>query len=182
MAVFLRHLDMVNTQSAGKILYSFLKDSKFMTHVLDEKKIINITKFFDKIKLYEMTHEEISTRDVLSWINLSMQLGESPLVNSMDWASNDAVNILTVHSAKGLEFKVVFIVNLVSLRFPSTERKEPIPIPEALIKEELPEGDFHLQEERRLFYVAMTRARERLFLTASDLYGDGKEKENFAIR
>ncbi len=180
MAVFLRHLDMVNTQSAGKILYSFLKDSKFMTHVLDEKKIINITKFFDKIKLYEMTHEEISTRDVLSWINLSMQLGESPLVNSMDWASNDAVNILTVHSAKGLEFKVVFIVNLVSLRFPSTERKEPIPIPEALIKEELPEGDFHLQEERRLFYVAMTRARERLFLTASDLYGDGKREKKIS--
>ena len=37
--------------------------------------------------------------------------------------------------------------------------------PEALMKEELPKGDFHMQEERRLFYVALTRARERLTLT-----------------
>ena len=37
--------------------------------------------------------------------------------------------------------------------------------PEALMKEELPRGDFHMQEERRLFYVALTRARERLTLT-----------------
>jgi ATP-dependent exoDNAse (exonuclease V) beta subunit len=37
--------------------------------------------------------------------------------------------------------------------------------PESLMKEELPRGDFHIQEERRLFYVALTRARDRLTLT-----------------
>jgi len=48
---------------------------------------------------------------------------------------------------------VVFLVNLVAQRFPTRERHEKIPIPKALIKEILPSGDFHLQEERRLFYV-----------------------------
>jgi DNA helicase-2/ATP-dependent DNA helicase PcrA len=44
-------------------------------------------------------------------------------------------------------------------------------LPDALIKEILPEGDFHLQEERRLFYVGMTRAKEELFLTSAADYG-----------
>jgi DNA helicase-2/ATP-dependent DNA helicase PcrA len=73
-----------------------------------------------------------------------------------------------------LEFPVVFLVNLVTGRFPSLERKEQIPVPDPLVKEVLPAGDFHLQEERRLFYVGLTRAKNRLFLTASDYYGEAK--------
>jgi DNA helicase-2/ATP-dependent DNA helicase PcrA len=77
-----------------------------------------------------------------------------------------------------LEFPVVFLVNLVGERFPSRERHEQIPIPNALIKEVLPKGDYHIQEERRLFYVGMTRAKERLYLTAAQYYGDGvREKK-----
>src|SRR5258706_3462102 len=89
-----------------------------------------------------------------------------------DTQDKNAVNILTVHSSKGLEFKVVFLVNLVSDRFPSRERAEKIPLPAGIIKEKLIENiDFHLQEERRLFYVGMTRAKEVLYFTASDYYG-----------
>ena len=106
-----------------------------------------------------------------------MELGESPLAANEDWTEINAVNILTVHSAKGLEFPVVFLVNLVAQRFPSMERREQIPIPESLIKEVLPVGDFHLEEERRLFYVGMTRAKEKLILTAADYYGEGKTRK-----
>lgn len=86
----------------------------------------------------------------------------------------EAVKIMTVHSAKGLEFKYVFVVNLVRRKFPSDEKRSLIEIPEDLIKEILPQGDFHIQEERRLFYVALTRAKKGLFLTWGLDYG-GKE-------
>ena len=109
-----------------------------------------------------------------------MELGESPLATNEDWTEINAVNILTVHSAKGLEFPIVFLVNLVAQRFPSMERREQIPIPDALIKEVLPVGDFHQQEERRLFYVGMTRAKEKLFLTAADYYGEGKREKKLS--
>ncbi len=181
--VITKHLNLISRESAGQILYYFLEDTGMIKNILefkvpiDEKKANNISKFFSKLKTYEAEHEDASVATILDWIMLSMELGESPLASDTDWSTNDAVNILTVHSAKGLEFKVVFMANLVSGRFPSIERREKIPIPEALIKEELPEGDFHEEEERRLFYVGMTRARERLYFTAANFYGEGKREK-----
>jgi DNA helicase-2/ATP-dependent DNA helicase PcrA len=77
----------------------------------------------------------------------------------------DAVRLMTVHAAKGLEFDHVFVIRLVMNSFPVRERRPVLEFPAALMKEELPQGNFHIQEERRLFYVALTRARRRLTLT-----------------
>ena len=81
------------------------------------------------------------------------------------------MNILTIHKAKGLEFRIVFLVNLVQGKFPLPKRPQQIELPDILIKEVLPTGDFHIQEERRLFYVGMTRAKEELYLTSAEDYG-----------
>ncbi len=181
-----RHLELVRKETAGQILYFFLEETgilkrltKFST-VKEERTALNISKFFNKLKTYEIEHEDASVQSVVDWINMSMELGESPLAADIDWTENDAVNILTVHSSKGLEFPVVFLVNLVNQRFPTLERKERIPIPDELIKEILPEGDYHLEEERRLFYVGMTRAKDYLFFTASKYYGEGKRERQIS--
>ncbi|HWN90140.1 MAG TPA: PD-(D/E)XK nuclease family protein, partial [Verrucomicrobiae bacterium] len=85
-----------------------------------------------------------------------------------------AVPVLTVHKAKGLEWPVVFVVNCVQSKFPSVRRSDAIEMPPGLIKDTLPTGDFHLQEERRLFYVGMTRAKEALYLTSAEDMGGKK--------
>jgi DNA helicase-2/ATP-dependent DNA helicase PcrA len=181
-----KHLKQLKSKSAGEILYSFLVETNLLEKLLDprnpydEKKASNIAKLFDKLKTYEIEHDDSSVFSVVDWIDLSTEIGESPLAANIDWNKENAVNILTVHSSKGLEFKVVFLVNLASQRFPSQERKETIPIPEKLIKEILPKGDFHLEEERRLFYVGMTRAKDKLFLTAADFYGEGKREKKLS--
>ena len=82
-----------------------------------------------------------------------------------DEAPGDAVQLMTVHGAKGLEFPQVFVLRLNSRAFPVSDRKPLFEFPLQLMKEELPEGDYHTQEERRLFYVALTRAEDRLTLT-----------------
>ena len=84
---------------------------------------------------------------------------------NLEQESGDAVQLMTVHAAKGLEFEHVFVLRLTHRGFPMAPRAAVLEFPEALMKEELPRGDFHIQEERRLFYVAITRARERLTLT-----------------
>lgn len=175
-----KHLNRVPRDTAGQILYYFLEDSGLLAQLLgaqlphEEKRAQNIAKFFDKLKEFEASHTDSSVFAVTEWVDLAMQLGESPKASDMDWAGNNAVNILTVHSSKGLEFPVVFLVNLVAQRFPTRSRKEQIPVPTELIKETLPEGDFNLQEERRLFYVGMTRAKNFLYLCASASYNEGK--------
>jgi DNA helicase-2/ATP-dependent DNA helicase PcrA len=181
-----RHLGLIHKETAGQILYYFLQDCGLIQKIIDYKTVTdekiakNIAKFFDKLKTYETDHQTASVFDVVDWIDLSMQMGESPLAADFDWSENNAVNILTIHSGKGLEFPVVFLVNLVAQRFPTRERHEKIPIPQKLIKEILPSGDFHLEEERRLFYVGMTRARDRLCLTAANFYGEGKRERKIS--
>ena len=82
-----------------------------------------------------------------------------------DDAPGDAVQLMTVHGAKGLEFPHVFVLRVNNNAFPSRKRAPLFQFPDRLMKEELPEGDFHIQEERRLFYVALTRAEDRLTMT-----------------
>jgi len=181
-----KHLDKMSRDTAGQILYSFFEDSGLLGYYLDprtvktEKEALNIAKLFEKLESFASNREDASVFAVVDWIDLAMELGESPLAAEVDWSTNNAVNILTVHSSKGLEFPVVFVVNLVTQRFPSRDRKEQIPVPQELIKEELSEGDENLQEERRLFYVAMTRAKDTLFLTAAKHYGEAKRERKLS--
>ncbi|OGG14925.1 hypothetical protein A2875_03110 [Candidatus Gottesmanbacteria bacterium RIFCSPHIGHO2_01_FULL_46_14] len=186
VAMITRHLGRIKKETAGQILYYFLQDTGLLQKLgtyktpRDERIATNIAKFFNKLKTYEAEHDDASVYAVVDWIDMAMKLGESPLATDTDWSGNNAVNILTIHSSKGLEFSVVYLVNLVSQRFPTTQRREQIPIPDALVKEILPSGDFHTEEERRLFYVGMTRARDHLFFTAAKYYGEGKREKKIS--
>ena len=79
----------------------------------------------------------------------------------------DAVGLMTLHASKGLEFPVVFIIGLEEDLFPRVSKDSPDP-------------DSELEEERRLCYVGMTRAEERLYMTAARsrlLYGSIKNND-----
>jgi DNA helicase II / ATP-dependent DNA helicase PcrA len=119
----------------------------------------------------------LSLKDFLKVMDMELEAGESGSLK-LDFLDSDCVKIMTVHGAKGLEFKYVFLVNLVDKKFPTINRSEKISIPDALVKEKaLPSGDFHLEEERRLFMLLLLGAKERLFLTGAKDYGGAREKK-----
>lgn len=177
--------------SIGEILYDFVTDSGYISYLLDNEsgenqfRISNIAKFFDLVKDFEKNNLSTNIYEFIDYLDYSIKVGDSPTIDESDFDDFEGVNILTVHSAKGLEFPIVFICNLVSDRFPTRNRSDRIPIPEELVKESISEDldstKEHIQEERRLFYVGATRAQERLYLTASHYYGDAKRKKKPSI-
>jgi len=174
-----KHYQLSKEKSISELFINIINDFNYSKHLdgADEetlKKWEIIYQFYQKIKEFENTHNDSRLVSFIDQIQMEIDAGEEGSIKVSMEDKFDAVKIMTVHSAKGLEFKYVFVVNLVRRKFPSDEKKSLIEIPESLIKEILPQGDFHIQEERRLFYVALTRAKKGLFLTRALDYG-GKE-------
>ncbi len=171
-----KFLQVSRDETTGRLLYSFLTDTgylKFLTHnpsLEKETKIQNIAKFFNQVRDFELIAKEDRVISFIKHLNLLIDSGDDPPTVEAD-LDQDAVNILTIHKAKGLEFRVVFLVSLVQGKFPLPKRSQQIELPDSLIKEVLPSGDFHTHEERRLFYVGMTRSKDQLYLTSADDYG-----------
>ena len=136
-----------------------------------------INNFWSHLKEIEANTLNPRARDIVEAINLEIESGDKGDIPQDVEAGPEMVKLMTIHSAKGLEFRYVFIVNLVDKRFPSVGRSEPIKIPDELVKEVVGEGDVHIEEERRLFYVGITRAKSGLFFTTAQDYGGATKKK-----
>ena len=122
-----------------------------------------LTRLREFVREWEMKSEEKSLAALVEYLEYFEQAGGQ--INLEEETEPDAAQLMTVHAAKGLEFDHVFVIRLVNGAFPARKREPVLEFPEELMKEERPQGEFHIQEERRLFYVALTRARNRLTLT-----------------
>ncbi len=122
-------------------------------------------KYFDRlaqfVREWQPKSETQRLKEFVEYLDYFDQAGGS--IN-LEQESGDAVQLMTVHAAKGLEFEHVYVLRLVQRGFPAGEKPRVLEFPAELMKEEQPQGSFHIQEERRLFYVAVTRARQRLTL------------------
>ncbi len=86
----------------------------------------------------------------------------------------DAISVMTIHQAKGLEFDAVFVPSLVEGRLPQSGRSHRFELPPAVLEPLVRGREDVIAEERRLLYVAMTRARKRLYLTRAEHYEGGR--------
>ena len=126
----------------------------------DEDRLENLAELVKFSRDFEMSEDVInaSLEEYLEYIALYTDKDEESSVDG-------SIKLLTMHTSKGLEFNYVFVVGLNDGVVPN-------------LKAVFDKGDIGLEEERRLMYVAMTRAKKRLFLTDSGGFSyDGKEKE-----
>ena len=164
------------------LIYNLLTEIKYLNKYFAEETIENdlavknLDLFLKRVKNIEMsmfqdTGVTPNLLEFLDYFNLILEAGDNPAQAEIE--DVDTINLLTVHSSKGLEFEVVFIPSLINGRFPSQDRHYGFDLPDELIedKEILPNEDYFLQEERRLFYVGVTRAKKYLYLSFSDTYG-----------
>jgi DNA helicase-2/ATP-dependent DNA helicase PcrA len=168
----------------SEVLYQFVTESGLLAALTADdgtgeagsasslEQVQNLNKLFGIATRVGPLLKEDRVPAFIEHLDLLIEMGDDPSAAEIETDEN-AVSLLTAHGAKGLEFPVVFMVNLVEQRFPSYRRGEGLEFPPEL-KPGAPGDDpneEHYREERRLFYVGMTRARDRLVLTHAADYG-----------
>lgn len=168
-----------------KVYLSFLKDTAYLSYLINdvnerkEELLWYLQLFAEKLKDFEINYSDNRLAAFMNIFKMEIESGDKGSLRLNPETGPEFINLMTIHSSKGLEYKWVFLVNLVEQKFPGRYRGEDLPLPEALIKEkgnkkELDLKDVHIQEERRLFYVAVTRAKKKIFLTAAKQYAGRK--------
>jgi DNA helicase II / ATP-dependent DNA helicase PcrA len=134
----------------------------------------NVQKLAELISAYCDEHSDHHLGAYLKHLETTEAAQADEEIAPLDEVVN-AVHLMTVHQAKGLEFGLVIVPHLVEGRFPASRRSEGLTLPDELLKEELPPAELHLAEERRLAYVALTRAREEVVCSLAGRYEGVKD-------
>jgi DNA helicase II / ATP-dependent DNA helicase PcrA len=170
--------------SAGEIIYDYMKSRNVFSDLLkadtveSNMELANVSKFFEIMKQFSVNEDYDTVYNFVHYIDLRQKAGDNPRADAFDDVDENAVQVATVHKAKGLEFKVVFVVALIQDKFPVKARSSSaFPLPEAIMHDLVDEKQYQQEEERRLFYVAMTRAQDALYLTASKQYEGAANKK-----
>jgi DNA helicase-2/ATP-dependent DNA helicase PcrA len=176
------HTKLIPEKSAVELFVQIIRDLEIDV-MLEPETLENaqnrelLEQFYKRIEAFANEATDRSIHGFMTDLDLELKAGEEGPIKFDPYSGPESLKVMTIHSAKGLEFKFVFIINLVDQRFPTRAKRDAIELPEPLVKDILPEGDFHLQEERRLFYVALTRAKTHLYLSWGKDYGGAKEKK-----
>lgn len=137
------------TNSLQKLVETAIEQSGYLNYLGQDKESFddrkgNLDSLIGKAMEWEMATPEGTLSEFLEELSLRSTLDEA------DAESQEHVNLMTIHNGKGLEFEVTFLVGLEEELFPHVNSRK---------------ADEGVEEERRLFYVGMTRAKEILYLT-----------------
>lgn len=162
--------------SLGETIEYILNDSGLLASIMVKedhvKRLEYLRAFFTSVKetakfsRYPTLETFLEKLAIMERYNLSM-------ANGVAESQVQAVRLLTAHRAKGLEFDTVFITGAHEKGWNKQKRRESIPLPAGIVSEAI--RPVEEEEERRLFFVAMTRARKKLIITHTKSDGSGKE-------
>ncbi|HVW23537.1 MAG TPA: ATP-dependent DNA helicase [Candidatus Saccharimonadales bacterium] len=170
-------------QSVGVLAYNIITDSGWKQQLYDASEhdaavfveVQALAKFFRTLKEFERVASIASVVEYVANLPVLQAAGSQFEDVTLDIA-DDQVNVLSVHRAKGLEWKTVYIVDCTEGSFPLVNFGGGLKLPLEL-QANPTEADEHLAEERRLMYVAVTRAQEEVVMSYSDRHGSGAARK-----
>lgn len=163
------------SKSPHLVLESVLQDSGFLDYVMKEdpfEGVRVVRRIYDEVEEMVRRDNVSSLAQVEKIFATAYEYG-LPLNAPYITTDSDAVQVMTAHKAKGLEFAVVFAPHLQDSTWGGATRRVYFDIP---LARQIAEEKFDaLDDERRLLYVVMTRAKQQLYLSCSETNADGKE-------
>jgi DNA helicase II / ATP-dependent DNA helicase PcrA len=166
-------------QGVAPALYSYLQQSGVLQRLLNaqddqaERSVANLARFFERLKDFDKVERAGNVPAVSDYLDALLEEGDDP-ASEQAGPDEDAVTVSTVHQAKGLEWPVVFVIGMDEGSFPQTMKGEGLGLPPSVLPAPADRRTHHRAEERRLFYVAMTRAKQRLVLSHALDHGGKK--------
>ncbi len=150
----------------------FLRESGFLKYIFSLKNsaviLQRIEKIFDEVKKQTLNKKNYTLKDFLNYIEILEKYNISlDLIPNM---AEDGVRLMTAHRSKGLEFEQVYITNFVDGIWPSKQQGDSFKLP-------IKKNAGSIEDEKRLFYVALTRGQHRVTLTFSKFDMEGRERK-----
>ena len=166
-----------------KVFNRILKRFSILKYLLAKNDIetLNQVHVFYQFLKNIVTQKDLSFKEFLNRVNLYIDNNISISSPSITYDSSDSIKILTVHGAKGLEFNHVFIYRLLEDSWEKQRDLNKLRLPFGILSSEITksiEDDY--EEDRRLFYVALTRAKKQIYLSYSQ-YKENSKNQNASI-
>ncbi len=166
--------------SMPEFLEIVIRESGLLAQILESttkiERLHRLRRFFDEVKKLATKDPLLNLSKLLEHFDLlianRIQLVPSPLNTG---ANQGVIRLMTAHKAKGLEFEHVFLPNLVDKHWGNATRRSSLKLPFGLIGHTVSTQDEKNEDDRRLFYVALTRAKRCLYLTHA-MRKNGKEQ------
>lgn len=158
-----------------------INESGYLEHALNsEDKIDHLSKLntlFDEIKKLNDSDKNL---DLASFVNSINLMKENNLIFAEReiGKSEKGVKLMTAHRAKGLEFDFVYIAKAIDGKWGKKPDRNKIKLPDGIIKYSKTDVDLQIEDERRLFFVALTRAKFGVTICYSERYGDSNSSSN----
>ena len=152
------------------LFFELMERSRYL--VEDPGAAPNVSRFAEHIAEFCETSVDRSLDAFMRRLELVLLSGEDE--EPAPAATSAAIQVMTIHQSKGLEFEAVFVPSLVEGRLPQSGRSPRFELPGSVLEPLVRGREDVIAEERRLLYVAMTRARTRLFLTHATHYEGGR--------
>ncbi|MDQ6922212.1 MAG: ATP-dependent helicase, partial [Candidatus Dormibacteraeota bacterium] len=165
-----------------ELLFELLERTRHLDHLVaacgadgyEARRVAaNVGRFAELTEEYCARRRDHSLGQFVDYLELVLLSGQG-LEEAEVEGAEEAVNLMTIHQAKGLEFEAVFVPSVVEGRLPQSQRREGLELPPQLAEPAVRAREDQVAEERRLCYVAMTRARQRLVLSWAELYEGGR--------
>jgi DNA helicase-2/ATP-dependent DNA helicase PcrA len=183
-STFARLLQTLSAQAAvldvRDLFFELMEKTRYLEVVLSQleaseaaRSVANVSRFAELIAEFCDTSTDRSLEAYMRHLDLVLLSQEDERPAEVEGLGS-AIQVMTIHQAKGLEFEAVFVPGLVEGRLPQSGRSPRFELPATVLEPLVRGREDVVAEERRLLYVAMTRAMRYLYLTRASHYEGGR--------